>query len=536
LGWNFGDVLDAIEPVLPPDEPALISGDRVVAWAELSRTTNNLARGLIARGARPGDKLAIYMRNRPEYLMSLSAAFKARLTHVNVNYRYTPGEVCYILDNSDANVVVYAEEFRDAVKEIREELPKVETWVEVSRDGQIAPFAEAFDAIASEGEGAPLDIVRSGDDQLFIYTGGTTGMPKGVMWTHQEFRDARLKSGWRVDTVAETVQDVAAEIVHNGPGPRILATPPLMHGTGMVVAMVTMLAGGSVVLLEGQSLDAQELLRAVDRWRPQTVAIVGDSYAKPILEALAADPRKYDISSITNVVSAGVMWSMDVKRALLEHMPNATLVDAFSSSEAIGMGASRMSKGTNVQTAKFMLGTTCQVFDEHDRPVEPGSGVPGLVAIGPPTPLGYYKDEVKSAQTFREIDGVRYTIPGDWCLVEADGAITLLGRGSGCINTAGEKVFPEEVEEVLKTHSSVDDALVIGLPDDKWGEAVTAVVALRKGAALDEGGLRKHVRQSLAGYKVPKRILATDLTLRGPNGKPDYTAARSIAEALTTRP
>jgi acyl-coenzyme A synthetase/AMP-(fatty) acid ligase len=228
-----------------------------------------------------------------------------------------------------------------------------------------------------------------------------------------------------------------------------------------------------------------------------------------------------------------VMWSREVKDGLLEHMPQAILSDAFSSSEAVGMGVSIMAKGVPAPTAKFMIGERCRVFDENDNPVEPGSGVPGLVAIGPPNPVGYYKDEEKSARTFRTIGGVRYSIPGDWCLVEADGSLTLLGRGNACINTAGEKVFPEEVEEALKTHPSIEDALVIGVADEKWGQAVTGVVRLAPGFALDEAVLRAHVRTSLAGYKTPKRILATEAPIRVANGKADYPAAKAIAaEAL----
>ncbi|MEI6440702.1 MAG: acyl-CoA synthetase, partial [Alphaproteobacteria bacterium] len=219
------------------------------------------------------------------------------------------------------------------------------------------------------------------------------------------------------------------------------------------------------------------------------------------------------------------------KAGLLEHMPGAMLNDAFSSSEALGMGNSVMAKGQEVQTAKFMLGGRCKVFDENNNLVEPGSGVPGIVAIGPPNPVGYYKDEEKSARTFRVIGGVRYSIPGDWCIVEADGTLTLLGRGSACINTAGEKVFPEEVEEALKTHPSVEDALVIGLPDEKWGQSVTGVVRLAEGASLDEDAVRAHVRQSLAGYKTPKRIFVTTEVIRASNGKADYPTAKKIAEA-----
>jgi len=292
-----------------------------------------------------------------------------------------------------------------------------------------------------------------------------------------------------------------------------------------------MLGGGSVVTLEGETFDAEELLRAVDRHKPQSMAIVGDSFARPLLNALEANPGKYDVSSLAMIVSSGVMWSLEVKKGLLEHMPGVMLNDGFSSSEALGMGASVMTKGGEVQTAKFVIGERCKVFDENDQPVEPGSGVAGMVAIMGPNPLGYYKDEAKTERTFRTIDGVRYSIPGDWVTVETDGSLTLLGRGNACINTAGEKVFPEEVEEALKRHPSIEDALVVGMPDEKWGQAVTGVVQLAEGHGLDEAGLRAHVRQSLAGYKTPKRIVVADRALRAANGKADYPAAKASAES-----
>jgi 3-oxocholest-4-en-26-oate---CoA ligase len=531
MDWNFGDILDAVEPVLPQEHPAFIHGDRVVTLGEARRATNNLARALIARGAVPGDKIAIYMRNRPEYLMALAAGWKARLTHVNVNYRYTPEEVWYIFDNSDAQTVVYASEFRDAISQIRPRLPGVKVWVEVSTDGQVAPFAERFEALAAEGDGGPLDIQRSGDDQFFIYTGGTTGMPKGVMWAHKDLREITLQAARKVGPVPETLEALTAHAQAGGPVGRVVAAPPLMHGTALLTGMGVMMSGGTVITLEGATFDAEELLDAVDRHKPLTLVIVGDSFGKPVLNALNANPGRWDVSSVATIISSGVMWSYEVKQGILAHMPQVVLVDGFSSSEALGMGQSTMTKGAQVGTAKFELGERCKVFDEDDQPVEPGSGKPGMVAIGPPNPLGYYKDEAKTAGTFRTIGGVRYSIPGDWCVVEPDGALTLLGRGSACINTAGEKVFPEEVEEALKTHPSVEDALVVGLPDDKWGQAVTGVVRLSEGAALDEAELRAHVRQSLAGYKAPKRIVVADRNIRAANGKADYPAARASAEA-----
>ncbi len=309
MGWNLGDILDAVGPNVPPEAPAFIHGSRVINWGDAVRMTNNMARGLIARGAQPGDKIAIYMRNRPEYLLAVAAGWKARLTHVNVNYRYTPEEVWYIFDNSDAQTVVYASEFRDAVTEIRPRLPKVKTWVEVSEAGDVAPFAERFEALGEEGNGGPLDIQRSGDDQFFIYTGGTTGMPKGVMWTHHDMREITLQAARKLGPVPETLEELAEATRRMPVGARILPAPPLMHGTGLLTSMGTMMAGGCVITLEKPNFDAEELLTAIDAHKPQTLVIVGDSFGKPILNALNAAPGRNDVSSILTIVSSGVMWS-----------------------------------------------------------------------------------------------------------------------------------------------------------------------------------------------------------------------------------
>jgi 3-oxocholest-4-en-26-oate---CoA ligase len=528
MPWNFGDLLDAIEPVLPPDSPAFVHGNRRITWGQTSKRTNNLARALMKRGAKSGDKVAFYMRNRPEYCETLAAAFKARLTHVNVNYRYVADEVFYIFDNSDAQTVVYGSEFRDIISEIRPRLTKVETFVEVTDGGVPANFAEDFEALCAEGDGSPLKIERSPQDEFFIYTGGTTGMPKGVIWGHNDLRETSLIALRKLGPVPENTAQVVEQIRTVGPGGRLLPACPLMHGTGLLMALATMLAGGCVITLTHHSLNAQELWKAVEDNKAMTVVIVGDAFAKPMLAALEEQPGRYDTSSIVNIVSSGVMWSREVKQALLRHVPLAIMVDSFGSSEAVGFGTSMMTKDGEVATAKFTVSDRVKVFDAEDRPVEPGSGIPGFVAMPQPIPLGYYKDAAKTASTFKTIAGVRYSIPGDWCTVEKDGTLTLLGRGSVCINTAGEKVYPEEVEEALKLHPAIEDALVVGVPDEKWGQSITAVVVAS--GDFDEEGIRAHVRGKLAGYKTPKRVLIAGVPLRAPNGKADYKGALDFAK------
>lgn len=530
MAWNYGDILDRVAPVLPASAPALIHEDRVISWAETARRSNNLGRALLERGAKANGKVAFYMRNRPEYVETLAACFKSRLVHVNINYRYKPDEVFYILDDSDAQTIVYGTEFRDTIIALKSRLEKVETFVEIGEDGSAAPFAEKYETLVQSGDGAPLGIERSPDDLLFIYTGGTTGMPKGVMWRHDDLRQAQMMALRRLGPVPETLDALVAAIKTAGTGNRTLPACPLMHGTGLLTAIGCMMSGGSIVTVPSPSLDADEVWRAVAKHKVQSISIVGDAFAKPMLKALDENPCRYDTSSLVSIVSSGVMWSAEVKAGLLRHIPQAILMDAFGASEALGFGSSMMTSGGEVKTARFQVGELCKVFDENDQLVEPGSGKPGIIAMDGPIPSGYYKDPAKTAKTFKTIGGKRYSLPGDWCLVEKDGTLTLLGRGSVCINTAGEKVYPEEVEEALKTHPSVDDALVVGVPDEKWGQAVTAVVTLSEGAAFDDATLRTHVRSHLSGYKTPKHIVLANIPLRAFNGKANYKGVTDFAK------
>jgi fatty-acyl-CoA synthase len=534
MSWNYGDIIDGIEAVLPAEAPALIHGDRSITWSQFSRRSNNLARALIERGARRDDKVAIYMRNGSEYIEAVAACFKARLVPVNVNFRYLDDELWYILDNSDSSVLIFGEEFAHRVEGLRERLPALRHFIQVGRgSGNSAPdFADAYDDVVATGGGAPLGIERSGDDLLFVYTGGTTGMPKAVMWRAEDLWGA-LGSGAKLPANRGRAPDSLEEHVENvrkyGARMRQIPACPLMHGTGLLGTINTFSGGGCVVTLTGERFDAEELWDAVERHAADSMVIVGDAFAKPMLNALESNSGRWDLRSLRVIISSGVIWSREVKQMLLEHHPDMSLVDTFGSSEAVGFGTSITTAAGETRTARFQIGEKCKVFTEDHREVQPGSGERGFIARCGPIPLGYYKDPVKSAETFPSIAGVRYSIPGDWCTVEEDGTLTLLGRGSACINTAGEKVFPEEVEESLKKHPDVDDALVVGLSDPRWGQAVTGLVQLRPGGRPDEEALRRHVRGELAGYKTPKRILAVEKMFRGPNGKADYRGATEYA-------
>jgi 3-oxocholest-4-en-26-oate---CoA ligase len=533
MQWNLGDLLDHVGRVEPTSRPALIHGDRVLSWADVTRRSNNLARALQARGVGPGAKAAFYLRNVPEYMEFLLAALKGRLTHVNVNYRYRERELLYIFDNSDTEVVVYSAEFRDRVEQIRDQCPKVKAWVEVGDETPPA-FAIAYETLAEEGDGAPLNIERNPHDPIFVYTGGTTGMPKGVIWTHHIIMSAQLNSLRALNGDAEPPASIPEFLEHvraRGMHVRQLPAAPLMHATGMTVAMGAMVSGGCVITLPTTTkFDAAELWREASRHGATSITIVGDAFAKPMLAALEEAKEPYKLDSVQSIVSSGVVWSTPVKQGLVKHIQQVLLLDSLGSTEAPACGATITTKdGEVTETLDFRVGPECRVFDEDDNEIEPGSGKIGFMARSGFIPIGYYKDEAKTRETFKTIGGVRYAIPGDLCHVEADGRLVLLGRRSSCINTGGEKVFAEEVEETLKAHPAVDDANVFGVPDEKWGQAVIAVIATRPGAGADEAELRAFVHERLAGYKTPKRIFTRPDLERHPNGKPNYERMRTYA-------
>lgn len=533
--WNYGNILDAMVGVVPDEAPALIHGDYTINWGDFHKRTNRLAHALRAQGLKPGAKVSFYMRNQPAYIEALAACFKARLVHVNVNYRYQSRELHYIFDNSDSEAIIFDSEFRDQIVALESDLPKVKALVETFSDDSRPNSFHDYEALATQGDASPLGIERSGDDMLFLYTGGTTGMPKGVMWT-QEILIGAMQDGARAMgpvpvTPEEHVANVGA-LAAAGMLGRMLPACPIMHGTGLFTAFNALLNGGAVITLPTKErFVPAEMFEAVTKHKVTSIVIVGDPFAKPMLEELGANAAKYDLGSIATITSSGIMWSTDVKQALINHIPQAVMVDAFGSSEAIGFGTSMMSAAGEVKTSKFAIGEHAKVFKEDGTEVVPGSGEAGFMARGGNVPLGYYKDEKKSAETFKIINGVRWSMPGDWCTVEEDGTVTLLGRGSVCINSGGEKIYPEEVEEVLKEHPDVHDALVVGMPDEKWGQSVTAVVQLVNGAQIEEDAMRQHVRANLAAYKSPKRVLVKENLGRAPNGKADYKAITAFAKA-----
>jgi acyl-CoA synthetase (AMP-forming)/AMP-acid ligase II len=530
-GWNFADLWETVADTIP-DALAQQQGEVVHTWADFNRRANGIAATLISTDTAEQDKVAQYLYNSPEYLESIFAAFKAGLAVVNTNYRYAADELVYLWDNADVTAVVFHGTFVEQCEQVRERVPEVKTWLWVD-DGSgdcpdwAIPYENAAQAGTDENVTGPWG--RSGDHLMLLYTGGTTGMPKGVMWRQDDLFGV-LDANNRKRMPPE--QDLDAVTQRLGkPGPRNMPAAPLMHGTGLFNAISNLMIGGSITTMTGRHFSAEEFLDDVQLFGINSTAIVGDAFAKPILRALDAQPDRWDISTLRVIVSSGVMWSKETKDGLLEHNDRLIMVDSLGSSEAIGMATNTTTSESGGDTARFELGPSTRVVMEDGRDVVPGSGELGLVALRGRTPIGYYKDEAKSAQTFVIIDGERYSIPGDYAMVEADGTVSLIGRGSQCINTGGEKVYPEEVEECLKQHPTVADAAVVGVPDEKWGEAITALVEPHVGDTIDASVLIAHVKSKLAAYKAPKRVVSVATVGRAANGKLDYKQLKSDAVA-----
>jgi acyl-CoA synthetase (AMP-forming)/AMP-acid ligase II len=540
---NLATLWEALADRLGERE-ALICGETRRSWQAYDDRAARLAAAFADAGVSASSKVGLFLYNSNEYLEAQFAAFKLRAVPININYRYLDDELLYLLDNSDAEALVFHASLGERVARVKDRAPKIKLWIEVadpipSVDAERVPGAVGYEALIA-GHPPAARIRRREDDIYMIYTGGTTGMPKGVMYDSggmlQFFVNigcALFRLGNPPQIAGETAR--ADEIACCEEAIASIPACPLMHATGMWLgALAPLCVGASVATLTGSAFDAHELWQAAEREAAQQIVIVGDTFAKPMLRALeeARDRgRPYDLSKLRAIVSSGVMWTAEVKRQLLD-WHDWILVDALGSTEA-SIGTQITTRGNVGATAKFAMNPTTKVFTEDGREVRPGSGESGRVAASGTVPIGYFKDEARSSVTFQTIDGVRYSFPGDWALVEADGSLTLLGRGSNCINTAGEKVYPEEVEVCVKQHPDVIDCLVVGVDDPTFGQRVTAVASLRADGRADEAALREFVRAKIAAYKVPKQVVLVDAVQRAANGKPDYTWARKIVEAAS---
>jgi 3-oxocholest-4-en-26-oate---CoA ligase len=534
VAWNFATCFEAIVDT-QPDELAVVQGDRRYSWREFDDRAARISTALTDFGLGPDSKVAFYLHNGSEYLETTYAAFKSRAAHVNVNYRYVEDELQYLLDNSDAEAVFFNGYLGDRIAAVRDRLPKLKALVQVDDGTPLLDGALAYEDVVASHEPAAR-IERSNDDLYILYTGGTTGSPKGVMWRMEDFYFALVPAVYAIagqvpPAEAEATGEVVAKVREAGQIPVHLPASPLMHGTGFMTSMQALMQGGAIVLLESRTFNADELWRAVQNEAVTQMAIVGDAFAKPMVRALEdAETRNdpYDLSSVRAIISSGVMWTAEVKEALMKRGTFVCL-DSLGSSEGVGFAYQVDTPAAKPKTARFTISDSCRVLTEEGREVTPGSGETGLLSLGGPIPLGYYKDERKTAETFRTFGGNRYSVPGDWARVETDGTITLLGRGSVSINSGGEKIYPEEVEEALKSHAAVADAIVVGVPDERFGEAVTAVVALRPGERASSDELAEATKGRLANFKRPRRVVVVDEVRRGPNGKADYRWAKEVA-------
>lgn len=517
-----------------PNRKASISDGKAVSWNQFEHRASQIASLLMAHGLGKDSKVGLYLHNSSEYLETSFGAFKIEGCPINVNYRYKAEELVYLLDNADAEAVFFQSCYAMRIWEIKDRLPKVKVYVQID-DGTEALLKGAIDYERSirSLEAWPRQM-RSAQGIYMLYTGGTTGLPKGVMYEVGAF------AGRFIDMVAsdmgldspdstEEYRQLLSKIENP---PVALPACPLMHGTGMWLGgFLPLLSGGCVVTTSTLGLNPDLLLSMVETHRVTDLVIVGDVFAKPILDSLDfAEKRNdpFDLSSLQKITSSGVMWSEAVKQGLLHHQ-DLVLTDIMGSTEG-GMGSSVTTRGgSSFATAKFDLGDGVIVISDDGAEVKPGSGQVGRLATSASVPLGYFKDPEKSKATFIEMNGLRYSLPGDYATVEEDGTITLLGRGSVCINTAGEKVFPEEVEEVVKKCEGVTDCLVVGIPDERFGERVIAVVSSEEDFTLEEPGLIDFSKERLAGYKVPKGVVFVVQVRRGPNGKGDYKWAKEAA-------
>jgi fatty-acyl-CoA synthase len=521
--FNLADLYELVADAVP-DRLALVAGDRRLSFAELDERATRLANYLRDVGVVPGQHVGVYAYNRAEWVEAYFGCFKARAVPINVNYRYTVDELRYLFDNADLVALIFESEFGPHVASVLPGLPKLKHLLQL--DDPTHTRTEGLDAVdyehALESASTNRDGLhpRSADDLYILYTGGTTGMPKGVKWRAEDIFFAAMGGGNYGGPGIEKPEEIA-EHLSASPGVS-MALAPLMHGNAQWTSSIAFFGGNTVVLNTSRRFDAGEIWDLVEREGVSVISLVGDAMARPLVDALATRPLPPTVFAI---VSGGAILSPAIKAELNERAPNVMVLDAFGASETGANGAVDVTE----KGPRFRMNEWTTVITESGE-VAP-IGEIGMLARRGHVPVGYYKDAEKTAATFVERHGVRWAIPGDRAVIEDDGTIIVLGRGSQCINTGGEKVFPEEVEAVLKSHADVFDAIVVGVPDTRWGEAVVAVIAPRTGHALSLDVLVEHCRATLAGYKLPRHLVVVDEVSRTPAGKPDYRWAKKVAEA-----
>jgi acyl-CoA synthetase (AMP-forming)/AMP-acid ligase II len=530
MEFNLADLYECVADAVPERE-ALVHGDRRLTFAQLDERSNRLAHHFLDSGIRAGDHIGLYLYSCIEYVEAALAAYKIRAAPVNINFRYVEDELKYLFDDADLAALVYHREFAPRVAAVAPTVNTLRHFVLVEDGTDAHPASSGdieYEAALAAASPARDFGPRSADDLYLLYTGGTTGMPKGVMWRQEDMFFGGLQGGNPGGPDITRPEELGENAKKNPTPPSTLPVAPLMHGNGHWSVMIGLHGGGKCVLPASHRMDTHEIWTLVGKERVNILVIVGDAMARPLAEALAAPGASYDTSSLAVISSGGAVFSQAVKDQLKAQLPNTLLVDALGASE---VGHSGMNLGMNEGgKPRFMVDANSAVLDENLRPVPPGSGIVGMVARRGRMPLGYYKDEQKTAATFMtDENGVRWVIPGDRATVEADGTVTLLGRGSVCINSGGEKIYPDEVESALKSHGAIFDAVVVGVPDERWGERVAAVVQLRPGHRLTLAELDAYARTKVSGYKVPRQLTIVDEVMRSPSGKTDYKWAKERA-------
>ncbi|MER8237132.1 acyl-CoA synthetase [Streptomyces sp. NPDC101490] len=534
MEYNLADLFESVVDVVP-DREALVYVDhpgtgeeRRLTYAELDAAANRVAHHLLDAGVRPGEHLGLHLYNGIEYLQTVLACLKARIVPVNVNYRYVEEELVYLYRDADLAALVFDAEFTERVAAALPQTEKLRHLVRVGTPPGDAPPLDCVAYAEAEASGSPGRGFgpRSGDDLFIIYTGGTTGMPKGVLWRQEDLFFAGLFGGDPSGEPVKRPEELAERVAAGGAGITFFPAPPLMHGTSTLTAFIAFDYGQRVVL--HRKYVPEEVLRTLAKEKVSSISLVGDAMLRPLVDALSGPLKDTDLSALFSLSSSGAIMSETVRAQLQELMPHVLLLNNFGSTESGSNGRATDDSGP-AKGFRLHVNERTQVVDPATlAPVAPGET--GRLAQRGHVPLGYYNDPAKTAETFFERDGLRWVLLGDMATVDASGVVTVLGRGSQCINTGGEKVYPEEVEQALKAHPDVYDALVAGVPDARWGSHVAAVVQLRADAPpLDLASLQEHCRARLAGYKVPRQLVLTDRVQRSPSGKADYRWARTVA-------
>lgn len=536
MEYNLADLFESVADVVPGREALVYvdhpgtGAERRLTYGEFDAAANRLAHHLTAAGLKPGEHVGLHLYNGVEYLQTAYACLKARLVPVNVNYRYVADELVYLYRDADLAALVFDGEFTDRVAAA---LPQTERLRHLIRVGATPPDATeptlapvAFTDAEASGSPERDFGPRSADDQFVIYTGGTTGMPKGVMWRQEDLFFSGMGGGAPTGEPVKRPEELAERVAAGGDGLVFFPTPPLMHGTSTLTAFIAFHFGQKVVV--HRKFAPHEVLRTIERERVTSVSLVGDAMLRPLADALAGPLHGTDCSSLFTLSSSGAIMSETVRDQFQALVPGVLILNNFGSSESGFNGTATADSGPD-RGFRIEVGANIAVVDLATlEPVTPGE--PGRIALRGHVPLGYYNDPAASAETFFERNGERWVLLGDMATVDADGVVTVLGRGSQCINTGGEKVYPEEVEEALKAHPDVYDALVAGVPDERWGNHVAAVVQPREGAGpLTLESVQAHCRARLAGYKIPRSLVLTDRIQRSPSGKADYRWARAVA-------